>query len=601
MSTDERNLNRLQDKQVGDANAIQSVIRKEKDRTQLIPSQSSASPDSHSIIIHFDADAFYAQCEELQNPELRKKPVGVTQKYLIVTCNYHARSKGVRKLMATRDALSVCPDLVLINGEDLTPYRRVSKFVFNIIHTYGPCERLGLDEFFLDVTAEVKCLLAQGAELCWSGKIAKPSVHIMQDTNGSPADLSAFDMYERQSIDVQNTYAWVKRLQAGSMIAHRIRGRISQEVGLRTSAGIACNKMLAKLVSGIHKPDDQTIVFPTEAAAFVATLPVRALPGVGSVMSQRLKDIGAYTACDLLSYAKHDLKDMFGDVFGDALYFYVRGIDKSQVIEYISPKTISVEDSMKECTSVQALERILTVLAPDLITRLDEDANEYKRRPKLLTLKWRLRGQGWSRKSASTQMPATVISTTLPIRERSTSLVQVAKQLLLKSVPKEFCLSLVNLGATNFVDGICDAEQALLWQQNSSPISALSKTQQRIVRERRKFPLKPSMAYAEEEYDSIWEDLKDFSEKTARPTPAQSVPDSKQKGNAVASKDHAKVLSTLFSQGNSDGTIPGNADDNLKASLNLALDLQQVELIAMRQSRKRKLGPIQNYFKPNIN
>ena len=72
------------------------------------------APDVGRAILHFDVDCFYAQVEELNNPELRGRPLGVTQKYLVVTCNYAARERGVTKLMSTTDALRACPSLVLV-------------------------------------------------------------------------------------------------------------------------------------------------------------------------------------------------------------------------------------------------------------------------------------------------------------------------------------------------------------------------------------------------------------------------------------------------------------------------------------------------------
>lgn len=73
-----------------------------------------AVPDHTRAIIHFDIDCFYAQAEEVRNPKLRGRPLGVTQKYLIVTCNYEARQRGVTKLMGITDALAKCPELALV-------------------------------------------------------------------------------------------------------------------------------------------------------------------------------------------------------------------------------------------------------------------------------------------------------------------------------------------------------------------------------------------------------------------------------------------------------------------------------------------------------
>ncbi|XP_076217741.1 DNA polymerase iota-like isoform X2 [Aptenodytes patagonicus] len=77
-------------------------------------------------IVHVDLDCFYAQVEMIRNPELRDKPLGVQQKYIVVTCNYEARKRGVKKMMSVKDAKEKCPQLILVNGEDLTPYREMS-------------------------------------------------------------------------------------------------------------------------------------------------------------------------------------------------------------------------------------------------------------------------------------------------------------------------------------------------------------------------------------------------------------------------------------------------------------------------------------------
>jgi nucleotidyltransferase/DNA polymerase involved in DNA repair len=135
----------------------------------------------------------YAQTEELRNPRLVGRPLAVTQKYLIVTCNYPARcacaagqlhvlhgcymhgcymscgacwslsdttaprcrprrAAGVTKLMATTEGLKKCPGLILVSGEDLTPYRAASKAILSVLNRFGPAERLGMDEVFVDVT-----------------------------------------------------------------------------------------------------------------------------------------------------------------------------------------------------------------------------------------------------------------------------------------------------------------------------------------------------------------------------------------------------------------------------------------------------------------
>ena len=94
-----------------------------------------------------DLDCFYAQCDELRNPELRGRPVGVQQKMLVITSNYEARKHGIKK----GDSLTVCrrkcPHITICNGEDLTWYREVSLRVFAAASRLNmPVERLGMDE-----------------------------------------------------------------------------------------------------------------------------------------------------------------------------------------------------------------------------------------------------------------------------------------------------------------------------------------------------------------------------------------------------------------------------------------------------------------------
>ena len=122
----------------------------------------SSAQGHNRTIIHIDIDCFYAQVEMLRNPLLRDKPLGIKQKYLLVTCNYLARKMGVTKLMGIKEALNKCPDLVIVNGEDLTNYREFSRTVNDLARRYSPLvERLGLDENFIDVTALVESRLSR--------------------------------------------------------------------------------------------------------------------------------------------------------------------------------------------------------------------------------------------------------------------------------------------------------------------------------------------------------------------------------------------------------------------------------------------------------
>ncbi|XP_063151887.1 DNA polymerase iota isoform X2 [Candoia aspera] len=114
------------------------------------------------IIVHLDLDCFYAQVEMNCNPEFRSKPLVVRQKHLVVACNYEARNVGVQRLMNVKEAKEKCPDMVLVNGEDLTKYREISCRVTALLKTFTPLvERFGIDENFVDITELVKKRLIQ--------------------------------------------------------------------------------------------------------------------------------------------------------------------------------------------------------------------------------------------------------------------------------------------------------------------------------------------------------------------------------------------------------------------------------------------------------
>eukprot|EP00965_Chrysotila_dentata_P227960 6196326-Pleurochrysis_carterae.AAC.2 len=147
-------------------------------------------------IAHVDLDYFYAQVEVLRHPHLRESPstpVAVTQKFLVVTCNYAARAHGVSKLMRTEAALRACPALVLVAGEDLTPYRAASDAVFEALCAWGATQRVGLDEFFVDLTARADAML-NGDGHASGASFAHAHAHAHSDAGASFVDAHAADV-----------------------------------------------------------------------------------------------------------------------------------------------------------------------------------------------------------------------------------------------------------------------------------------------------------------------------------------------------------------------------------------------------------------------
>jgi len=234
--------------------------------------------DNHlRTIIHLDIDCFYAQVEMVTDPTLVDRPLGIQQKNIVVTCNYVARARGVGKCMSVTEAVSVCPDLVLVNGEDLARYRKVSMGVYGTLVRATECEveRLGMDENWIDVSRMVDARIREGPEKVDEKNIL--GVECEDDGCGC-----------------------CERLIVGSMIARELRELIRKEHGLTCSAGISYNKLLAKLGGGVNKPNDQTVVGAAGVEDLLGKLDkVTSLPGVGRKMGEILKELEVVTVDDL--------------------------------------------------------------------------------------------------------------------------------------------------------------------------------------------------------------------------------------------------------------------------------------------------------------
>ncbi|XP_059750525.1 DNA polymerase iota isoform X4 [Balaenoptera ricei] len=200
---------------------------------QVVPAGSSSS----RVIVHVDLDCFYAQVEMISNPELKGKPLGVQQKYLVVTCNYEARKLGVKKLMNVRDAKEKCPQLVLVNGEDLTRYREMSYKVTELLEEFSPIvERLGFDENFVDLTEMVEKRLEQ-----------------LQSDEPSALTVSGH-VYDNQRIGYKTT----KRLEALGISSVRDLQTFSSKI-LEKELGISVAQRIQKLSFG----EDNSPVTPS--------------------------------------------------------------------------------------------------------------------------------------------------------------------------------------------------------------------------------------------------------------------------------------------------------------------------------------------------
>ncbi len=263
-------------------------------------------------------DAFYASVEQLDNPELRGKPLAVggsSARGVVAAASYEARKYRVRSAMSGAMARKLCPDLIFVKT-NFDRYKEVSKQIRKIFYEYTDLvEPLSLDEAYLDVTENKK---------------------------GNPS---------------------------ATMIAKEIREKIKEVTGLNASAGISINKFVAKIASDINKPNGQKTLVPEEVEPFLETLDVKKFYGVGKVTKEKMYRLGIFTGKDLKSKSLDFLEDNFGKS-GGFYYKVVRGIHNSKVKPSRIQKSLAAEHTFSENISSEIF----------MMERLEEIALEVENR-----------------------------------------------------------------------------------------------------------------------------------------------------------------------------------------------------------------------------
>ncbi|KAI0389204.1 hypothetical protein F5Y17DRAFT_449922 [Xylariaceae sp. FL0594] len=357
------------------------------------------------IILHFDYDCFYASVFENENPSLKSLPVGIKQKSILATCNYVARGRGVRKLMLASDAVRVCPDLVLLNGEDLTRFRAASKRLWSLLRAHswnGRVERLGLDEVFLDVTDIVE----------YNRELLNP--HALTDSffqldRADPVKGFAFDgsrfcgcvepsstLGRQAGMDLEEPHSVA--LMLASHLAGYLRRKLDEDLGYTSSSGISTSKLLAKLAASVHKPNNQTTLLTTVEGAvqtFMDAHTLRQVPGIGMRTGQAIEEHilshttreGTLTVGQVLRHPgmSPDFLDRILDRpgaehgSGEKVWNLLHGVDPSEVKEASDvPTQISVEDTYmsRPLQTPADVTRELRALASSLIKRLRVDLTD---------------------------------------------------------------------------------------------------------------------------------------------------------------------------------------------------------------------------------
>jgi len=245
---------------------------------------------SGRVIFHIDFDYFFAQCEEIRNPSLKTSPVCVCifsdrggDSGAIATANYIARKYGVKSGMPIKFAKSRLRDVpgAAFLPADFEYYSDISQKSMEIIKNYADVfEYVGKDEAYLDVTKR---------------------------TDGN--------------------------FQTASHLAQQLKNQIRAEVRMTCSIGVSENKLVSKIASGFKKPDGLTIVEPQKTEAFLDSLKVGDIPGIGKVTQDKFAEMNIRTVADLRKVDVFTLNKMFGRKISSYIYNAARGIDDDPVAE----------------------------------------------------------------------------------------------------------------------------------------------------------------------------------------------------------------------------------------------------------------------------
>jgi DNA polymerase-4 len=231
---------------------------------------------SAARILHADLDAFYASVEQRDDPRLRGKPV-IVGGGVVLAASYEAKARGVRTAMGGRQARRLCPNAIVVRPR-MSAYSEASKAVYRVFEDTTPLvEGLSIDEAFLDVRG-------------------------FERTAGTPVE-----------------------------IAHRLKRRVLEEVGLPITVGVARTKFLAKVASGVAKPDGLLFVPPDRELAFLHPLTIERLWGVGPVTGEKLRRLGIVTVGEVARMPEGALVSLLGRASGRHLHALAHNRDPRPV------------------------------------------------------------------------------------------------------------------------------------------------------------------------------------------------------------------------------------------------------------------------------
>ncbi|XP_063931236.1 DNA polymerase eta [Zophobas morio] len=343
------------------------------------------------VVVLIDMDCFYCQVEEKLNPKLKDKPIAVVQYNAwrgggIIAVNYPARDEGVTRHMRGNEAKKKCPSINLVQvpevrgKADLTKYRDAGKEVADVLATFTPLlQRASVDEAYLDITELVEKRI--------STDLNDLKVDNLTNTFIVGSDLNDFlhNINYSQEFSTGNL-----KLAMGGLITEEIRFEVFKKTGYKCSAGIAHNKILAKLVCSLHKPNKQTILPQDAVEMFFETTSINKIKSLGGKFGQTVaSDFQIKFMSELAKIPEKQLMQKYDEKTANWLYNVSRGIDLEPVTTKLISKSIACCKNFPGVTSLKSAESIehwLCKLSEEMGERLEKDLRENNRKAKQIVI-----------------------------------------------------------------------------------------------------------------------------------------------------------------------------------------------------------------------
>ena len=338
-------------------------------------------------ILHADVDSFFASVEQRDDAELRGQPV-IVGAWVVLAASYEAKAFGVRTAMSVARARRLCPGAVVVEPR-MSAYAEASKAIYRVFDDTAPLvEGLSIDEAFLDVRGVLRL-------------------------SGTPTE-----------------------------VAVRLRGDVRKRVGLPITVGIARTKFLAKVASGVAKPDGLLVVPPEDELTFLHPLPIERLWGVGSVTGAKLRDVGIATVGEVARLSESSLVSLLGRASGRHLHALAHNRDPRPVQARRRRRSIGAQRALgRSRKSLDDVDASLVGLV-DRVTRRMRAAERIGR-----TVVLRLRFDDFSRATRSHTLPYATANTD--------AVLATARGLLAAAMPmiERRGITLVGVTVSNLEDG----------------------------------------------------------------------------------------------------------------------------------------------------